>query len=119
MPREPGWNPRVASRIKLDEAHIAQFCWRWLVARLELFGSVLRDDFRPDSDVDVLVTFQPDANWGLLDHTAMTDQLSQLFGRRVDLLTRRAVERSTNRLRRQAILASAVPLYSSSPVLSA
>src|SRR5436305_343388 len=102
MPRERGWSPRVASRIRLDEARIAHFCSRWLVVRLELFGSVLRDDFRPDSDVDVLVTFQSHANWGLLDHAAMADKLSRLFGRRVDLLTRRAVERSKNHLRRQA-----------------
>jgi predicted nucleotidyltransferase len=80
------------------------------VAGLELFGSVLRDDFRPDSDVDLLITFQPDADWSLLDHAAMEEELAELLGRPVDLLTRRAVMRSANPIRRASILADAVPL---------
>jgi uncharacterized protein len=111
MPRERVWQPDVTARIALDEASLAAFCDRWRVAALELFGSVVRDDFRPDSDVDVLVTFQPDANWGLLDHAAMEDELAALFGRPVDLLTRRAVERSANPIRRISVLESAVPIF--------
>ena len=106
-----GLSPEVVARIALDETTLAAFCDRWRVASLELFGSVVRDDFRPDSDVDVLVSFQLDANWGLLDHAAMEDELATLFGRPVDLLTRRAVERSTNPIRRASILESAVPLF--------
>ncbi len=64
----------------------------------------------PDSDVDLLVSFEADAVWGLLDHAAMQQQLADIFGRPVDLLTRRAVERSPNWIRRQSILESAVPL---------
>lgn len=111
MPRERGWRPDVEARIALDDEQIAAFCARWRLASLELFGSVLREDFRLESDVDVLVTFRPDADWGLLDHAAMEEERAGLLGRRVDLLTRRAVERSANPIRRASILADAVPLF--------
>ena len=68
------------------------------------FGSVLRDDFGPDSDVDVLVSFAPAARHGLFDLVRMEDELRATFGRDVDLVTRRAVERSTNAWRRQSVL---------------
>src|SRR4051794_8070628 len=111
MPRERAWRPDVAARIALDEARLESFCDRWRVERLELFGSVICDRFRPDSDVDVLITFRPGADWGLLDHAAMEEELATLFGRLVDLLSRRAVERSANHLRRTSILRSAEPLF--------
>jgi len=111
MPRERAWRPDVEARISLDERTIADFCARWRVSRLELFGSVLTDAFRPESDVDMLVTFQPDADWGLFDHAAMEEQLSALLGRRVDLLTRRSVERGANPIRRASILSNATPLF--------
>jgi predicted nucleotidyltransferase len=98
-------------QLTLDPARLDAFCRRWKIARLELFGSALRDDFRPDSDLDILVSFTPQAEWTLLDHVAVSDELSEMLGRRVDLLTRRAVERSQNPLRRQAILGSAIPLH--------
>ena len=78
---------------------------------MDFFGSVLREDFRPDSDVDVLVSFLPEAPWGLFDHVRMEDELSDLLGRRVDLVNRKAVERSSNWIRRDAILTSAKPCY--------
>ena len=81
------------------------------VQRIGLFGSCLRGDQRPDSDVDVLVTFDPDAQWSLFDHATMQDALSDLLGRKVDLISRRAIERSKNWMRRQAILDSAEPFY--------
>ena len=87
------------------------FCRRWKVSRLELFGSALRDDFRPDSDVDILVSFAPQAAWTLLDHVEMRDELSEMVGRKVDLVSRRAVEGSQNPIRREAILGSARPLH--------
>ena len=87
---------RLAGRLALDQDRLAAFCRRWGVADMALFGSVLRDDFRPDSDVDVLVAFVPDARHGLFDLVEMEDELSGLFGRRVDLVTRRAVEESDN-----------------------
>lgn len=86
---------------------MAAFCRRWKVRELAVFGSALREDFRPESDIDLLVTFESDANWGLLEQTTMESELSALLGRRVDLVSRRAVERSTNWIRRKAILESA------------
>src|SRR4051794_1835453 len=112
--RGRGWQPDIEARLTLDEPRLQAFCQRWRVATLELFGSVLRGDFRPDSDVDILVTFEPEADWGLLEHAAMEEALAGLLGRPVDLLTRRAVERSANQVRRASILADAVPLLSMS-----
>lgn len=97
--------------IEIDKSRIAAFCRKWKITELALFGSVLRDSFRPDSDVDVLVSFSGDAEWGLLDHVTMEDELSALLGRKADLVTRRSVERSGNRIRRQAILESAERVY--------
>ena len=86
---------------------IQQFCRRWKITELALFGSVLRPDFRPDSDVDVLVSFSDDAGWGLLAHIEMQQELANLLQRPVDLITRRALERSANWMLRDAILATA------------
>lgn len=71
-----------------------------------LFGSAVRDDFGPDNDVDVLLSFAPEARHSLFDLVHMEDELREIFGRDVDLVTRRAVERGTNAWRRQAILGS-------------
>jgi len=97
--------------IPIERARVEAFCRKWKITELALFGSVLRDDFRPDSDVDVLVSFAPDADWSLLDHLAMEEELAGILGRKVDLVSRRAVERSANRIRRQAILGSAEVVY--------
>lgn len=97
--------------LKIPQAQIAAFCRRWQITEFAIFGSALRDDFRPDSDIDVLVTFAPEAAWTLLDHVTMQDELETIFGRKVDLLSRRGVERSRNYLRRQAILDSAEVVY--------
>jgi hypothetical protein len=97
----------VVSSLELGRPEVAAFCRRWKVRELAVFGSALREDFRPDSDVDLLVTFEPDANWGLLEQVTMENELAVLLRRRVDLVSRRAIERSTNWIRRQAILDSA------------
>jgi len=94
-------------RIDIPEEPIADFCRRWKIAELAFFGSVLRDDFGPDSDVDVLVTFAPDATWSLFDHVDMQEELGRILGRPVDLVSRRGIERSRNPFRRRAILESA------------
>jgi len=101
----------MSARIPIDRNKIAEFCRRWKITEFALFGSVLRDDFRPDSDVDVLVTFAPDAEWSLFDDVDMEEELSAIFGRKVDLVSRRAVERSDNWIRRKAILSTAEPVY--------
>ena len=90
---------------------IVTFCRRWKIRELALFGSALRDDFTANSDVDLLVTFSPDAEWGLLDHIAMQHELQDMLHRPVDLVSRRALERSQNWLRRQEILSSSRILF--------
>ena len=101
----------MSVRIAIDRERIADFCRRWKIVEFSLFGSVLRDDFRPDSDIDVLVSFASDAEWSLFDHVAMEDELTAMIGRKVDLLSRRAIERSENWIRRKAILGSAEAVY--------
>lgn len=98
-------------RISIDEQRLTDFCQRWKIQELDFFGSVLREDFRPDSDVDVLVSFAPGAAWGLLEHLEMEAELSALLGRKVELVSRRAIEHSPNWIRRRAILDSAKPYY--------
>ena len=93
--------------IHLDSVRIEDFCRGWKITELALFGSVLRDDSGPDSDVDVLVTFERDHPWSLLDHVQMQEELSAILGRGVGLVSRRAIERSRNYIRRRAILDSA------------
>ena len=78
---------------------------------MALFGSALRDDFRPESDVDVLVDFAPAAQWSLFDLVTMQNELQQLFGRPADLVERSAIERSENYIRRRNILANTETLY--------
>lgn len=97
--------------LALSAETLASFCRRWRVAELALFGSVLRQDFRPDSDVDVLVRFAPEADWSLFDHVRMEQELKALLGRDVDLVSRRAIERSHNPIRRNAILSTAHTIY--------
>ena len=97
--------------IEIDKPRLREFCQRWKVTEFALFGSAVRpDDFRNNSDVDVLVSFASDADWSLFDHVHMQDELREIFGRDVDVLTRRSVERSRNPYRQDAILSSAVPL---------
>jgi predicted nucleotidyltransferase len=100
--------PHIA--IDYDKEKLRDFCRKWKITEFSFFGSVVRDDFGPDSDVDVLVTFAADARWSLFDMTDMKDELQSLFGRPVDLLTRRAVEGSLNPIRKRSILSSAVML---------
>jgi hypothetical protein len=86
---------------------LRDFCMRWGVVELALFGSALRADFNPASDIDLLVSFAPDTQWSLLDHVQMQEELTAILDRPVDLISRRAIERSANPIRRRAILESA------------
>jgi len=90
---------------------IAELCRRFEVERLEIFGSALRDDFGPGSDVDFLVVFRDDGARGPLDFLNLQDELSRMLGREVDLLSRKAVERSSNYIFRRRILSTARPVY--------
>lgn len=103
--------PVLKSNIDLPLEGIRSFCKRWGVRELALFGSVLRGDFRDDSDVDVLLTFGSGGGITFENYPVMRDELSSVFGRPVDLVDRRAVERSENYIRRRQILQSAEPVY--------
>lgn len=101
----------MITSVQLDHKRIEDFYRRWNVTELALFGSVLRKDFRPDSDVDVLVAFAPDSHTSLFDLVDMEDELSEVVGRKVDLVYREGIERSHNYIRRQAILNAAEVVY--------
>lgn len=101
----------ASANISLDPGRLERFCSRWRVQELAVFGSALRDDFGPDSDLDVLVTFSEAADWSLLDLIRMERELGELAGRAVDLVDKRSIVRSKNWLRREEILATAVRLY--------
>ena len=100
----------MSARIDIPKNKIAAFCRRNGIKRLALFGSVLREDFTPESDVDVIVEFEPDKTPGLKFIT-MQDELSDICGRKVDLHTFRGVESNPNWLLRKEILNSAEAVY--------
>ena len=94
--------------ISIPQEKIRDFCRRWQVVEFALFGSVLREDFRQDSDIDVLVTFSPDAHHSLFDLARMEEELGGIFGRKVDLVEKTAIR---NPFRRHAILKSLEVVY--------
>ena len=87
------------------------FCERWGVVELALFGSTLRDELGPDSDIEILISFDDKARPTLLDMVRMEDELTELFGRPADIMERDAIEASGNYIRRKAILGSAETIY--------
>ena len=95
----------------VPDSEIAWFCQRWHIRELALFGSALRSDFGPDSDVDVLVSFSPEADWGLFEHVQMQQELQALFHCKVDLISKRALERNHNWLLRREILNTVEMLF--------
>lgn len=100
-------------KIEIPGDEIAAFCGRWGVAELSLFGSALRGDFRPESDIDLLVRFLPGEEYGLLAFSRMREELAAIFGRTVDLVAEKAVERSENRIKRRHILDTKVVIHAS------
>ena len=98
----------MSIKIEIPEREIAAFCRRWQVKELAIFGSALGDEFRPDSDVDVLVVFQDSAQWSLFDYVRAQQQLEQIFGRRVDLVEKKAIR---NPFRRRHILKNHEVIY--------
>jgi predicted nucleotidyltransferase len=103
--------PPVPLPFDWPEAEMREFCHRWRVIELAIFGSALRADFGPGSDVDLLVRFAPGAGWSAFDHVQMESELREILKRDVDLVTRLAVEESPNRNRRAEILSTARPIY--------
>jgi predicted nucleotidyltransferase len=98
----------MPSKIKLYMDKIADFCRRWKIKEMSLFGSVLRDDFDQGSDVDILVTFSEDARWSLFDWVDMIEELKEITGREVDLVERESIR---NPFRRRSILANREVIY--------
>ncbi len=98
-------------RIPIPMPEIAAFCQKWKITEFSLFGSVLRDDFGPDSDVDVLVTFEANAHWTLSNWVDMEEELKVLFGREVDMLTHQGVKTMKNWIRRKSILEGTTHIY--------
>ena len=100
----------MSVKIDMPRNQIEEFCQRNHIRRLALFGSVLRDDFGMDSDVDVLVEFQDDAKWDLFDHMEAEEELKRIFGRDVDIVEKKAVR---NPFRRHHILSNHEVIYAS------
>jgi hypothetical protein len=94
--------------ISIPRDKIAEFCQKWKIVEFALFGSVLREDFRPDSDVDVLVSLSDDAHWDLFDWVDMIEELKVIFGREVDLVEKSGLR---NPFRRHAILTTKEVVY--------
>jgi predicted nucleotidyltransferase len=97
--------------IEIDKDRLRDFCRKWKITEFALFGSATRpEEFRDDSDVDVLVRFAEGTKWGLFDIVHAQNELAEIFGRDVDLVERRLVEQSDNRFRKRSILNSVVLL---------
>ena len=98
----------MSLQIQIDRKQIAEFCRKWRITELSVFGSVLRDDYRPDSDVDVLIMFEPAVPWSLFEWIDMTEELRTIFGRRVDVVEKSGLR---NPFRRRAILSAREVIY--------
>ena len=98
----------MRDNLTLAPETLRDFCTRWMVAEFSFFGSVLRPDFRPDSDVDVLVSFSSEARWSLLDLVKMQEELTAWFGRPTSIVEARALR---NPFRRAEILRTRKILY--------
>lgn len=100
----------INNRLRASADQIAEFCQRWKITEFALFGSILREDFRTNSDIDILATFDPNAGWSLFDWVDMKDELETLCGRKVDIADK---ERLNNPYRRQEILRTHQVIYAS------
>lgn len=103
----------LRTRINVTDNELAEFCQRWKITELSVFGSVLRDDFGPHSDIDLLVRYDPEAHWSIFDHIGIETKLASLVGRNVDLVIKEGIEKSDNWIRRRNILGSAELVYES------
>jgi uncharacterized protein len=101
----------LEERLGVSSITLSEFCRHWHITEIALFGSVLRDDFSPESDVDLLVSFAPEFRRGLIETLEIQSQLQHLLGREVDLIVKKALERSENTPRRDRILSSAQVIY--------
>lgn len=101
-------------QVTIPKNILEAFCIKWKIKTFYFFGSVLRADFNPNkSDLDIMVEFKKDAEWTLLDHVEMRDEMITITGRSVDLLTKKSIERSQNKIRKEEILSTAKVIYES------
>lgn len=98
----------INNRFELPKDKLVDLCKKWKISELGLFGSVLTESFRPDSDVDVLVTFAPDCRYSLFDLVLVQLDMEKLLGHKVDLIERKALR---NPFRKKAILDSVETIY--------
>jgi uncharacterized protein len=98
----------MSKNIVLPKETMADFCRKWKIKELAIFGSAIGDDFKPESDVDVLVVFDDSAEWSLFDYMHAEEELKQLFGRKVDLVEKKAIR---NPFRRHHILNHCEVIY--------
>jgi len=101
------------NRLAIPEEKLIEVCRQWKIAELALFGSILREDFQETSDIDLLISFAPDAPQGLLTLVRIKHQLEELLDRNVDLVVKEAIQEGDNWIRRQEILNTAVTIYES------
>jgi len=99
------------ANLGVEQKKIVDFCRRWKIKQLAVFGSAVRGQLRSDSDLDLLVAFDPNADWSMFDHYRMENDLVELFAREVDLISRQAVEENPNWICRKEILNSAKVIY--------
>jgi len=98
-------------KLEIPQKEISAFCKRWKITEFAIFGSALGDEFHKDSDIDVLVSFAPNAKTTLFDMARMQNELEEIFDREVDLISKRGVEQSRNYLRKKSILDSAQVIH--------
>ena len=101
----------ISHEFDLNSLAIRDFCRRWKIRELSVFGSILRDDFGPHSDIDFLADFGADSDWDLFDQMEMEDELAEIVGRRIDLLTTFGLESSSNRFLKREILSNLERVY--------
>lgn len=97
--------------IEISHEKLGALCRKWQIRRMALFGSAQSGEFGPESDIDLLVDFEPGEQWSLMDLVRAEAEFAGLLGRRVDLVDKRSLERSFNWIRRDAILESAEEIY--------
>lgn len=104
-------NPTIQSRLGLSSQEVATFCQQWGITKMALFGSILRDEFRADSDIDLLLTFAPNARQGLLTLAKIKHELESRLNRPIDLVPETSIQTSDNWIRQQEILSTAQTIY--------
>jgi predicted nucleotidyltransferase len=103
--------PQFLQRLGLSMPEITQFCQHWQIIELALFGSILKEEFRDDSDIDLLLDFSPEAQQGLLTLAKIKHQLEAYSGRQIDIALKQSIENSENWIRRNEILKTAQVIY--------